>query len=132
MGALLKSSVARMSGANLISPSLAGHDFWSKWPKKFREAKRYDKLHDGEDSFEDDDDDMEEDPPKQPENPNPQQPRMVDDRIDLPPRKRDIPMPSLPKTTKKRPSSVTVPIPTKKVSFNTNSNYWHYHLNFFL
>ena len=39
--ALLKTSLARMAGEKIFPPSLIDRSFWSKWPSKFREAKRY-------------------------------------------------------------------------------------------
>lgn len=40
---LLKSSLARMAGQNVLDDELIGLNFWANWPKKFREAKRYEK-----------------------------------------------------------------------------------------
>lgn len=39
--ALLKTTLARMTGEGSLKNGQADLDFWSRWPKKFREAKRY-------------------------------------------------------------------------------------------
>lgn len=41
--ALLKTTCARLAGQNRIPHDFIDYDFWSKWPKKFRERKRYEK-----------------------------------------------------------------------------------------
>lgn len=41
--ALLKTTVGKLAGENVIDRSIIDLEFWSKWPSKFREAKRYEK-----------------------------------------------------------------------------------------
>lgn len=39
--ALLKTTLARLAGSEKLDFKLIGLDFWARWPKKFREKKRY-------------------------------------------------------------------------------------------
>lgn len=41
--ALLKSSISRLVGQKIIKPHVNDLEFWTRWPNKFREAKRYKK-----------------------------------------------------------------------------------------
>lgn len=47
-----------MAGVNLIKPCQNDQAFWAKWPKKFREAKRYGVQNVGDHDDDDDDDDV--------------------------------------------------------------------------
>lgn len=42
--ALLKTTISRLVGQNIIKPSHNDLAFWKNWPKKFRESKRYKKV----------------------------------------------------------------------------------------
>ena len=41
--ALFKTTLSRLAGAGLFNSSFIDHEFWLRWPKKFREKKRYEK-----------------------------------------------------------------------------------------